>query len=292
MTDTDRLIVFLRGNPDAGLGQVRDGLDLPDLAEAWTVIHRGERAGVVRCVKTDEGSWIFPLTHPTCEVGSTPGTVGLINTPTTIRTAEIAHDERFYDLMVEVRNASDNVSRRIGSLHEYAGANVDSGYRYVYVGRQRRLVTPDYITPTVEESTRWVQAVVDGDWTPRRGCNSWGRQAPKILTNLAEAREALSHAQEALRAHEVDYTGWSRFFLVVSSPGHVHSSTHCSSCRITTAFAPVVSLSAAGQAEAVDLLGSALCTVCFPDAPVDGKVKKITAAQARKIAASAREAAA
>ena len=32
------------------------------------------------------------------------------------------------------------------------------------------------------------------------------------------------------------YTGWSRFFLVTSSTGHVHSSTSCSTCRPTTTY--------------------------------------------------------
>ena len=100
---------------------------------------------------------------------------------------------------------------------------------------------------------------------------------------LDEATIAVEEAREAVIAHEENYTGWSRFFLVTSSAGHVHSSMHCSTCTPTTTFAPVVALSGQDEAAAVEMLGSTLCTVCFPSAPVEGKVKKVTKAQAAKL---------
>lgn len=97
-----------------------------------------------------------------------------------------------------------------------------------------------------------------------------------------EAANAAVHAAEAaIDAHEVNYTGWSRFFLVTSSAGHVHSSLHCSTCYPTTAYAPVVALSGADEAEALELVCDTLCSVCFPS--VKGKPAKITKAQARKL---------
>lgn len=84
-----------------------------------------------------------------------------------------------------------------------------------------------------------------------------------------------------VRKLEELYTGWSRFFLVTSSNGHVHSSMHCSTCRPTTTYGWLPELSGSTEAEAVADLGSNLCSVCFPTAPVEHQGGKLTAAQAR-----------
>jgi hypothetical protein len=67
---------------------------------------------------------------------------------------------------------------------------------------------------------------------------------------------------------------WSRYWLVTSSDGHIHSSRHCSSCnkgKQATGFALVPYLSDKTAADAVSDLGPALCTVCFPSAPVESR---------------------
>jgi len=63
---------------------------------------------------------------------------------------------------------------------------------------------------------------------------------------------------------------WSRFFIVTSSSGHIHSTMHCHSCnrgRNFTTFALMPSLSGSTTDAAVARLGSALCSHCFPTAP-------------------------
>ena len=65
---------------------------------------------------------------------------------------------------------------------------------------------------------------------------------------------------------------WSRFFLVTSSSGHIHSSMCCSTCnkgKNATTFALLPELSGKDEKAAVDKLGPALCSVCFPSAPVE-----------------------
>lgn len=67
---------------------------------------------------------------------------------------------------------------------------------------------------------------------------------------------------------------WDRYWLVTSSDGHIHASTECSTCNkglFATGFALVPYLSGAGAKDAVADLGSALCSVCFPDAPVEDR---------------------
>jgi hypothetical protein len=65
---------------------------------------------------------------------------------------------------------------------------------------------------------------------------------------------------------------WSRFFIVTSSSGHIHSTMHCHSCnkgRNFTTFALMPSLSGSTVDAAVARLGSALCSHCFPNAPTE-----------------------
>lgn len=64
------------------------------------------------------------------------------------------------------------------------------------------------------------------------------------------------------------YKGWERYYLVVSSDGHVHSSTRCSSCNYRTAFAWLTEYSGMSADDLVKLAGERACTVCFADAPV------------------------
>jgi hypothetical protein len=85
-------------------------------------------------------------------------------------------------------------------------------------------------------------------------------------------------AQQPLEAEYVRRGRWSRFFTV--SDGHVHSSMTCSTCnrgRYATRFGWNADLSGTTEADAVAKLGPALCTVCFPSAPVEwtaGPVRK------------------
>lgn len=78
---------------------------------------------------------------------------------------------------------------------------------------------------------------------------------------------------------------WSRFFLVTSSAGHVHSSMYCHTCKPTTTYGWLPELSGKSEEEAVAALGTVLCSVCFPSAPVAHTGGKITKAKAAKLAA-------
>jgi hypothetical protein len=105
------------------------------------------------------------------------------------------------------------------------------------------------------------------------------------LVELAEQRQLIAGLKHAISEAEQRYTGWSRFFLVTSSAGHVHSSMHCSTCRLTTTYGWLPELSGQSETEAVAKLGPNLCSVCFPSAPVDHVGGKLTKAQAAKFAA-------
>ena len=109
----------------------------------------------------------------------------------------------------------------------------------------------------------------------------------RILGKRTESRATLDTLESQIDALEEIYRArrWSRFFLVTSSSGHVHSTMNCSTCRWSTTFGWLPELSGKSEAEAVAQLGSVLCSVCFPSAPVAHQGGKITKAQAAKLAA-------
>lgn len=109
--------------------------------------------------------------------------------------------------------------------------------------------------------------------------------ALSVFEKQAERQAAVDGIQAEIDALQALYTGWSRFFLVTSSAGHIHSSMHCSSCRYTTTYGWLPELSGKTEGEAVEAHGPALCSVCFPSAPVEHVGGKITKAQAARKAA-------
>jgi len=97
-----------------------------------------------------------------------------------------------------------------------------------------------------------------------------------LIKAYGNAEGRLAEARLAVQESENDYRSrpWARYFLVTSSDGHIHASTGCSTCnkgREPTGFALVPYLSGAAPADAVADLGPALCSVCFPEAPVEDK---------------------
>jgi hypothetical protein len=111
--------------------------------------------------------------------------------------------------------------------------------------------------------------------------------AERALTRHAEARATLADLHAKVGKLEAIYRArpWSRFFLVTSSAGHVHASTACSTCRVTTTYGWLPELSGTTEGEAVAKLGAVLCSVCFPSAPVGFVGGRLTKAQAAKMAA-------
>lgn len=88
------------------------------------------------------------------------------------------------------------------------------------------------------------------------------------LSEFAEACHDLTIAIDS----EYQVRRWSRFYLVTSSSGHIHSSMCCSTCnkgQRRTTFALLPELSGKDEKAAVEKLGPALCSVCFPSAPVE-----------------------
>jgi hypothetical protein len=106
-----------------------------------------------------------------------------------------------------------------------------------------------------------------------------------VVDKFAERVAAEKTAYETYKAVEAEYTGWSRFYLVTSSDGHIHSTMSCSTCnngKDFTEFAWLPELSGLTEADAVAAHGALLCTVCFPNAPVEWTNGHEVAAAAKK----------
>lgn len=63
--------------------------------------------------------------------------------------------------------------------------------------------------------------------------------------------------------------GWTRYYLVDNSNGHVHKDTRCSTCFPSTVYSWLIEQSGMTAEDLVELAGVQACTVCFPWAPVD-----------------------
>ncbi len=108
--------------------------------------------------------------------------------------------------------------------------------------------------------------------------------ADRLVPPYAEATQRVLLLDLQIEELEQVYRAnpWSRFFLVVSSDGHIHSSTHCSTCRYHTVYSWLPDLSGTDEATAVEQVGEILCSICFPSAPVEWTNGESHAARAER----------
>jgi hypothetical protein len=160
-------------------------------------------------------------------------------------------------------------------LNRYADVH---NIRAEYKGKRR------YIPVKLTVAMDWMQNLAETD--PEGYQVKWGyyNTYAKIWAELAERRADLDAEWVKERELQRQYTGWSRFFVVTSSTGHIHSSMACHTCKITTTYGWMPDLSGLTEVDAVAKCGPALCSVCFPSAPLDA-LGKLSAAQARKLSA-------
>jgi len=115
-----------------------------------------------------------------------------------------------------------------------------------------------------EASVAYAKAAQNAAWWEKHTTSAYDGEA-----KLAEAVAKRDDTLAALSAVEAEFKGWSRFFLVQASNGHIHKSLWCSTCFPTTQYAWLPALSGLTEAEAVAEYGGILCSICFPSAPVE-----------------------
>lgn len=92
-----------------------------------------------------------------------------------------------------------------------------------------------------------------------------------LIVRAGNQQAELDKEMRPLTAEWTRRHGWTRYYLVDSHDGHVHSSTGCSSCFPTTAFYWLTSESGKTAEQIVTEAQAQACTVCFPWAPVTDK---------------------
>lgn len=141
-----------------------------------------------------------------------------------------------------------------------------------------RVLTPEawervqHFGLSAEGIADWCRLVpADSDFYP------FAQRAIAIRAEMNEIKWRIDEANHEFFGRN----GWSRYYLVVSSVGHIHRDPMCRTCnngRRPTEFALFAPLSGENCVRAVDVFGPALCSVCFPNAPlawVDGtKIKQ------------------
>ena len=140
-----------------------------------------------------------------------------------------------------------------------------------------RFARQSYAPAKVLEAAHVHAATAEREWDRR--------DMERYLSEYYAKAQALTAAIAAERLIGEEYEGWSRFFLVTSSKGHIHSSMNCSTCNWQTTFGWLPDVSGLDEEAAVEAHGALLCTVCFPSAPVEW-TNHYEAEEARKQAES------
>lgn len=130
----------------------------------------------------------------------------------------------------------------------------------------------------------------------------WEKRVKTVQAEIAKNEEMIAEYLPQLAAANItqkdcnaEYyrrNGWTRFWIVINSNGHIHSSMNCTTCFPTTQYGWLPNLSGSTDAQVVELAGMSACTICFPDAPVEFRNRPSQIEEpAKKAAREAREAA-
>lgn len=125
-----------------------------------------------------------------------------------------------------------------------------------------------------------VEAMAAAGDTTTAGWRSRGN-AGQIMAELDQLnieRRTIESVRGALR-EQYALRGWSRYYVVTSSAGHIHNDTWCSRRNATT-YGWLPQFSGRSVEAMIDSEGPVMCTKCYPDAPLTATTGKVTKARA------------
>ena len=188
---------------------------------------------------------------------------------TNAATTEQAHDEQLLALFTAADKAEQQLDWKTAT---YRRESLDRRHGWkVKDDRTMNEVADDLQARRDEQTAYWTEnKYTDAADVDHMIAYSVG-ELDKVEKAYFEAKDVADTARYEITAHERNYTGWQRYFLVTSSAGLVHASMTCSTCnkgRQATTFALLPSCSGRSHEALVAALGPSLCSVCFPDAPV------------------------
>jgi hypothetical protein len=188
--------------------------------------------------------------------------------PVDITTATPAQvDEMIRTTQLDARTFGQRVSEKIDQI--YYGLGHEPIAERVGKGRDRRTVIR-WTSPLTEMLTAAAEMPAD---TPAKGYRAYryGSDKPvtigELLAELDTLRAHIAEA-EALAASGADEFdrrgGWTRYFRVNNSNGHVHTTRRCDTTYVTTAWSWPTNLSGADGDQVVEYAGALTCLRCFP----------------------------
>jgi hypothetical protein len=136
-------------------------------------------------------------------------------------------------------------------------------------------------------STRW--EMTDGQAEMAVHCTAegtdsyvpqYGMRPSDLITQVVTARNAINELNASIEAAENEYRaygGWQRYFPCLNTDGHIHATLRgCKTVYWDTSMGWATQYSGLTTDEAIhgipgqfEGLGETLCSVCFPDAPVE-----------------------
>lgn len=169
-----------------------------------------------------------------------------------------AADEELYYAMLAAADSADRVARSVTSIHYTVG----DSYRRQFDSRSGWKLTRDEAIKAAAD-----MAATDSTYK--------GREAREALALLTAAEDKLDQADaEVLAADKwADHGRWNRFAIVPG--GHIHQKFGCFTLRPTTDVRWAYKVSGDTVQDAIDTYGDALCSHCYPDAPVAQTLGKI-----------------
>jgi hypothetical protein len=194
------------------------------------------------------------------------------------------HDEAEAKLFEAYERADRDLTAHRATMHYLAGDRKDyRGHRPVW-----RMTLAQVIDQLKAAVAAGDKRDLSHGTTPSQAL----AEEADLQTEVARIMTAINEAEAIYKAH-----GWTRFFPCLNRDGHIHSSLRgCPSVHWDTQMGWTPELSGKTVETAVAELGEALCTICFPLAPVEwksktlGQVKDDRTRSERDAAKAAREA--
>ena len=180
-----------------------------------------------------------------------------------------ASDKVLHDLMLVVARKDQGVVFALTSLH-YAAGDSKRGYSTSAswnLSHNDALAKAKAIVAADEGHT-----LSDGRWIP----STKGEQAARAIEGLDKAEAELADAVAAKTAQDsewINHGQWDRYSVVPG--GHIHTDLRCFTFRHTTDVRWAYPVSGDSVDEAIAEYGPALCTHCFPNAPVEQYASKV-----------------
>jgi hypothetical protein len=167
-------------------------------------------------------------------------------------------DRELYNAMLVAAAKTARVESALDHIHHVAG----DSYNHRYNSRSGWKMSE-------AEATTAAADLAATDQTYK------GKEAQRALDKLTAAEAELAQARADKKAADkwADHGRWNRYAVVPG--GHIHTNEGCFTLRFDTDVRWAYEVSGDSVADAIDTYGEALCSHCYPDAPVAQTLGKI-----------------